>query len=228
MDKSVSVAFEIFDASQQNYFFTLNVFFNWFVGVYSMGTMIITLVTGNEQKYKDAQAVCTPYGIAIERQKVKITEMQSDSIEEVAISKAEQAYAELQKPLVVNDAGWRIPTLNGFPGAYMRYINECFAAEDFLRLMDGKTDRRIYLIDVIAYHDGKEIKTFTVETEGKITEHSRGIAGAPSDKVVSLGGSDKTIAEAIDDASEDSSYYGPNVWDVFCQEYANKATTEAK
>lgn len=106
----------------------------------------------------------------------------------------------------------------------MRYMNEWFGPEDFLRLMDGQTDRRIFLVEVVAYHDGKDIKTFTTEIEGKIIDQPRGVSGAPSDKIVCLGTNEtRTIAEVLDASDEGIAYNGPSVWDTFCK-YIGRTT----
>jgi XTP/dITP diphosphohydrolase len=181
--------------------------------------MTITFATGNQQKIKEARAHCAAYGIVIEAQKIKTAEIQTNNIEKVAINKAEQAYAQLKRPLIANDSGWRIPALNGFPGAFMRYVNEWFTPEDFLHLMSNKTDRRIFLIEVIAYHDGEKITTYTHETEGTIADTPAGNEGAPSDKVVRLGrGQQLTIAQTLDVPTSGVVYAGSSVWDIFCQQ----------
>ena len=136
--------------------------------------MKIIYVTGNMQKVADARARLDQHGMSVEQQKVNTLEIQSDSIAEIARHKAQQAYEIIGKPLVVNDAGWIIPALKGFPGPYMRYINEWLTASDLLALMKDKSDRSIVLKEVLVYHDGKKISVFEKDTFGTIVESPRG------------------------------------------------------
>jgi XTP/dITP diphosphohydrolase len=179
--------------------------------------MQITYITGNFSKVKEAQVVCRNYSIEVYQQKVLIDEIQAASIHEIAADKARKAYQEIGSPVVVNDVGWEIPALSGFPGPYMAYINEWFTDNDFLRLMEGTTDRRIFLIEVLAYCDENGVQEFECKREGTILHESRGTNGAPSDKVVSFN-NNLTIAEEEDRDGfqlDDSQ----NVWRDFCNAF---------
>ncbi len=178
--------------------------------------MKIVYVTGNMQKVADARARLDRHGMSVEQQKVNTLEIQSDSIAEIARHKAQQAYEIIGKPLVVNDAGWIIPALKGFPGPYMRYINEWLTASDLLALMKDKSDRSIVLKEVLAYHDGKKISVFEKDTFGTIVESPRGGGGQESDKVVCLDvASGKTIAEQLDEDVGSDPIDQDTVWDIF-------------
>jgi len=108
-------------------------------------------VTGNSYKFAFAQKALeqtsyTPVQISLET-----PEIQSANIEEIASYSAQWAAKELQKPVFVTDAGYDIKALHGFPGPFIKYINQYFTADDFIRLMGGKTDRRVIVHDCIAY-----------------------------------------------------------------------------
>ncbi len=133
-------------------------------------------VTGNDSKFMHAQEALMPFGITLIQEKVDTEEIQSDSIESVAHDKAKKAFTVLQKSLFVNDAGWIIPSLNGFPGPYMKFVNEWFSPQDFLNLMRDKTDRRIILRQVIVFTDGKMTKEFIHDETGEIVKEARGKA----------------------------------------------------
>lgn len=57
----------------------------------------------------------------------------------------------LNSPLFVNDLYWEIPSLNGFPGGYMKDIVEWFSARDFINLLSSKNDRRILCHECVIY-----------------------------------------------------------------------------
>ena len=136
--------------------------------------MKLLFVTGNEVKFRGASNIAEKYGIALEQAEADITEVQSDSAQEIAEHKARQAFDILNKPLFVGDDGWIIPGLGGFPGPYMKYINEWLTPEDLLRLTAPLTDRRIILRQVITYQDEAQQKSFAVDIEGVLLPEIRG------------------------------------------------------
>lgn len=152
-------------------------------------------VTGNRSKFQNAKNLMSEFGVNIEQSAVKIHEIQSDSIEEVAQDKARQAFDQLRQPLFVNDAGWIIPALGGFPGPYMKFINQWFTSQDFLSLMQDRNDRTIILREYIVYVDENTTKTFTQDVVGKVLTEIKGSGKAPSDSVISLSQDGKSIAE---------------------------------
>jgi XTP/dITP diphosphohydrolase len=132
--------------------------------------MKVNYVTGNEIKIKYANQKLNRFGIEVVQVRLDIDEIQSHDKLGVAIHKAKQAYEQIKQPLFVTDTFWEIPALNGFPGAFMKYVNEWFVAQDFLNLMKGKRDRRIFCHDSIVYIDEQGIKSFEDVIEGEIAE----------------------------------------------------------
>lgn len=156
---------------------------------------MVYYVTGNEDKVRTAKLYLSEFGIPIEGKKLDLIEEQSDSVEEVALSKATQAFEILKSPLIVTDAGWYIKSLNGFPGLFMKYINQWFRSEDFLKLMEGKNDTSVTLKEGLCYVDNNGTKIFTQEIVGKVLDAPQG-TGLPSDQVISLSKSGMSIAQA--------------------------------
>lgn len=160
--------------------------------------MILHYVTGNKNKFENAKNFFSIHDIQIKQFPISIAEIQDSDPIKVAKHKAKQAWEELRTPLFVNDASWSIPALGGFPGPFMKYINEWFQPVDFINIMRGKQDRRIILTDTIVYVDGDVIQTFTNKHEGFILESidSREFRH-PTDVVVSLSNDRLSIAEKI-------------------------------
>jgi XTP/dITP diphosphohydrolase len=157
--------------------------------------MKLLFITSNPHKLKSAQKHLSPYNIEIEGYKnLNIQEIQADSIEEISIDKAKKAYKEIKKPLIVSDAGWFIPALNGFPGPFMAYIAKCFTSNDFLNLMKDKEDKSIKLVECITYIDENGYKVFTNELEGFFLDHEEG-EGDCLDKVISCREDRKSISK---------------------------------
>jgi non-canonical purine NTP pyrophosphatase (RdgB/HAM1 family) len=132
--------------------------------------MKVKYVTGNEIKIKYANQKLNKFGIEVEQVKLEISEIQSDDKLGVATNKATNAFAILSEPCFVTDTFWEIPALNGFPGAFMKYVNEWFQPQDFLNLMRDKNDRRIICHDSITYIDKNLVKNFINTTVGEIAE----------------------------------------------------------
>lgn len=160
----------------------------------------ITFVTGNKQKVKYLSQACEPFGIAVEQLELEIDEIQSTDPEKVALHKARAAYRLAKRPIVVNDTFWSIPSLGGFPGAYMADVNRWFKPEDWLALMSDKKNRTVTNTGAIVYYDGKKSKVFSKSRSGTIIEESRGsdAKGTSFGHVVIMNGFDQTLAELAD------------------------------
>lgn len=85
---------------------------------------MLYFISSNPNKIDRAKFFLNPLGLNFQPKEIEIEEIQSYSIEKIAIDKARKAYATIKNPLFVNDHGWGITALNGFPGAYMKYMNQ--------------------------------------------------------------------------------------------------------
>ena len=79
--------------------------------------MTLYYITGNISKFETARGFFGPLGVEIVQKKLDIIEIQSDSTEEIAVDKANKAFSKLKHALIINDSGWYISALNGFPGS---------------------------------------------------------------------------------------------------------------
>lgn len=173
-------------------------------------------ITSNTDKIRVAKKYLEPFGLSIEQKKLDLVEIQSDSIEEIASHKAKQAYAALKHSLFVMDAGWYIPSLNGFPGPYMKYINQWFTAENILALMKDKPDRKILYKEVFYYIDENTTKQFIGEKSGTILNKTEG-NGILSWTLVSLRNDGKSIARSWEENSQPVDDY--SLWKEFADWY---------
>ena len=173
--------------------------------------MKITYVTGNSFKVKLAKEVLEPLGIEIDNIKIDCPEIQADSIEEVSIFSSKYASDHLKCDTLKNDSGLVIPSLNGFPGAYTKYVEETIGEDGVLKLLDGIEDRYAYFLEVLAYtkYNGETV-TFTSKTEGTLAKVKSGENGWSWDYIFIPKGSNKTLAEYPDDERwkfwDDSAY----------------------
>jgi XTP/dITP diphosphohydrolase len=96
-------------------------------------------------------------------------EIQSERVEDVAIYAGEWACSRLGEPVVVTDAGFYIEALNGFPGPFVKYVNQWLTAQDLLDLMRGKDDRQVVTRDCLAYcQPGEEPVVFSGSYSGRV------------------------------------------------------------
>jgi XTP/dITP diphosphohydrolase len=158
----------------------------------------IHYVTGNADKFRDAQIVLPKYGYDVIQNTFEMKEEQSDDGEHIARDKAQQAFFRLKEPLFVNDTVWMVPALNNFPGAFMHYVNKCFLPEDWLRLMHGIDDRRAIMREYMVYKDEHREEVFFKDMVGEFLHEASGTDGENSDKVVSFTGDGVSIASARD------------------------------
>lgn len=133
----------------------------------------IIFVTRNRYKFRIAEWALKKSSLKIKivQRKLDVPEIQSDSVEAVAKFSAQWASKILKKPVAVSDAGCYIEALGGFPGPFIKYINQWFSAKDLLRLMDGKKNRRVLWKDCLAYcKPAQRPVSFVSYFEGAIAE----------------------------------------------------------
>ena len=177
-------------------------------------------ITGSDRKAQQAQQALRRYGIEVETRECDVDEIQSTDAAKISTAKAKAAYAIVQKPLVVNDHFWSIPALGGFPGGYIKDINNWFEPEDYLALMKNKTDRSATLTEHVVYFDGQEIKQFSVSFKGKFVHEPKGESPINQEKVFSFDGSDKTIAEYVE-RGENALDVDKSAWHKFGEWFKN-------
>lgn len=159
----------------------------------------IIFSTGNSQKFEIAQAVCAQRGIELTQNTFDIDEIQGEDAEVIIRDKAQKAYELVKCPVIVSDDSWNIPGLNGFPGAYMKSIDHWFRPEDLLNLTRSLEDRRIILVQMLAYQDETHQQVFRKEYTGTLLTEIHGTHGKPLQKVVTMPGDNGlSIAEAYE------------------------------
>lgn len=181
----------------------------------------ITIVTGNKRKIWQAESSLNPLGITLMPVNLEIHEIQSNDPVEISRAKAKEAYSQLRKPLLICDHSWAILALNGFPGGYIKDVNNWFTTEDYLALMKGKKDRTIILTETVVYIDDQEERVFSVKYPGQIIHESRGKGQHSSERVVVFEGRTKTSAEHIDDG-EHARDMDKSAWKKFGEWYKEK------
>lgn len=135
-------------------------------------------MTGNEGKAREAREILGD----VERRNYDYTEIQSDSLEEIAAHGARECFDALGEPCFVDDSGLFVDALDGFPGPYSSYVYGTIGNQGLLRALRGVESRGAEFRCVVAYCDG-DVQTFTGRVEGVITREERGRRGFGYDPV---------------------------------------------
>lgn len=160
----------------------------------------IILVTGNINKLISAKQFLEPHGIKVENIKMDTTEIQSNSVEEIAAFSAKEACNKLKCTVLKNDTGFFIEALNGFPGPYTHDVMKCIGTDGILKLMKGVKNRKAYYKEAFAYCEyGCEPIVFTSITRGTIALEKSGKYGMKIDPIFIPDGHDKTMANYADE-----------------------------
>lgn len=129
----------------------------------------IYFASSNSNKYREIEPILSQYGIASYFVKMSLQEIQSESVRRIAKAKSTNAFEYLQKPVIIEDDGFYISSLNGFPGQYSSFVYKTLGNQGLLKLMENRTDRKAYFLSVIAYNDGRTLKMFTGKTQGMLS-----------------------------------------------------------
>ena len=160
----------------------------------------ITYVTGNWAKIASAKQMLEPLGFTINNIKMETTEIQADTVEEVAMHSAKEASDKLKCTVLKNDTGLYIETLGGFPGPYTHYVDEKLGEDKILKLLENEENRNACFIEAFAYCEyGKEPIVFKSITKGTISEEKMGEYGWCWDFIFIPEGKDKTFGCYPDD-----------------------------
>ncbi len=159
--------------------------------------MIFTVVTSNENKAKEVATFFA--GVAEVRHTfLDIPEFRDNDVGIIAKEKARYAWDVLRCPLIVDDTGFFVTALNGFPGPYAAYVLDTIGMEGILCLLEGVKDRSAYFETAIAFADGEGIiRVFRGVVEGTIVS-PRGEEGFGYDPIFSVDGltfAERTTAE---------------------------------
>lgn len=125
----------------------------------------VTMVTGNLGKWKIASEIFSKYNIKLEQEKIETPEIQAFDVEEVSKFSAQYAAKKLKRSVIKSDVGYYIEELNGFPGPFVKYINDMLTSEELLKLMESISNRTIYLKECLTFAtpDGKTKQFLNIE-----------------------------------------------------------------
>src|SRR4030067_3842249 len=108
----------------------------------------VLFASSNRNKFNEAKNILSNYGINLGFFKSRLKEIQAESIKQIAALKVYDAYRQCHKPVIVEDAGLLIESLNGFPGPFSSYVFKTIGNSGILRLVG--TTRKTSVLFVVA------------------------------------------------------------------------------
>jgi XTP/dITP diphosphohydrolase len=130
----------------------------------------VTFASTNQNKFIEVQAILSAFDITVQFAKLDLVEVQSDSLEDIAREKATSAFAELKRPVIVEDDGLFIDALNDFPGPYSSFVFRTIGNKGILKLLSGTGQRSASFHSLVAYHDGRNTSILEGIAEGHISD----------------------------------------------------------
>lgn len=136
--------------------------------------MNVVYVTGNAGK---ARYFNQMIGLDVPHEAVETPEIQSLDIDEVVTAKAKEAYAKLNRPVLVEDTYLTFPALGRLPGTFVKWFLDELGSEGLCRLADQDPERRAVAGAAFCYYDGKEARVLKGRLEGAVAHSPKGDTG---------------------------------------------------
>jgi len=153
----------------------------------------IDFFTSNRSKVAEARLFLRPLGYSVTWRRAKLLEPQLNTLEEVVKVKIASAplYAGLT---MVEDSGFFVHSLNGFPGVYSSYVFKVLGVEGVLRLLEG-LPRDAHFEAVVGIRRGRDVNLFKGVVHGKVSTQQKGRQGFGFDPIFVPEGLSLTMAE---------------------------------
>ena len=156
--------------------------------------MDIYFLSSNIFKIKEVKKILESSDINIISYEKKISEIQSDNIEEIVIDKVIKGFKEIGRPIIVEQTGIFVDNFGKLPGGLTQVFWDSLQAEKFSEYFSSG-DASATAKTVIAFCDGKKLFTYEGEISGKIVSPPRGKRDFQWDCVFQPSGYDMTFAE---------------------------------
>jgi XTP/dITP diphosphohydrolase len=152
----------------------------------------ISLITGNDGKAREYAELL---GIKVNAVKEDLIEIQDLDVVTVVRRKAEDAFAKLGSPVLVDDTGLALEAWNGMPGALVAWFLRAVGAQGILDMAAHTANRAATVTTALGYADTRGVQIFTGTLRGTLTTTPRGRYGFGYDSIFVPDGHDHTFAE---------------------------------
>ena len=152
----------------------------------------LLFVSSNKYKYQEAKNILDSFGVKLGFFRLNLEEIQSDSLKDIALKKARDAFSKCKKSLIIEDDGLFINSLNDFPGPYSSFVFNTIGNKGILNLL--KQNREAKFVSMITYCDKKILQSFDAKVDGVISKRIKG-KGWGYDPIFLPANNKKTFAE---------------------------------
>ena len=129
-------------------------------------------ISSNRYKYQEAEKILNTFGIHLGFSKYILEEIQSNLLKDIALKKARNAFSKYKKPIMIEDDGLFINSLDGFPGPYSSFVFQTIGNDGILKLL--KNNRTAQFVSIITYCDKNNLRSFVGRLDGTITKSPKG------------------------------------------------------
>ena len=156
----------------------------------------VFFVSSNPNKFEEAKNITSKFGLKIKFLKSTLQEIQADDLQEIATHKAMEAFSICSKPVIVEDDGLFIKSLNGFPGPYSSFVFNTIGNKGILRLVSKP--RNASFISIIAYCEKfGDVHLFSADVAGTISKKEQGTRWG-FDPIFIPRGKDQTYSQLVE------------------------------
>jgi non-canonical purine NTP pyrophosphatase (RdgB/HAM1 family) len=153
---------------------------------------MLTFITSNTDKRKEVERL---FGRPLAHAALSLEEIQAVEVKPIVSHKAQQAYAELGCPVLVEDTGLAFAAWNGLPGALIKWFLDSLGTEKICDLLRNEPHRVATATTLFAYCDKAGVQIFGGAVSGTVPLVPRGIGGFGWDTIFQPVGSEHTFAE---------------------------------
>jgi XTP/dITP diphosphohydrolase len=156
---------------------------------------VIAFVTTNEGKFREVSAMLAEAGVKLVREDRSYPEIQTDRLEKVVRFAATVLDDQIRGDYLIDDSGFFVDHLGGFPGVYSSYVYKRLGCGGVLKLMEGVQTRGAAFETVFLVRRGGAHEVFHGECRGTVADRERGKGGFGFDPIFIPEGGTKTFGE---------------------------------
>ncbi len=165
--------------------------------------------TSNKGKFSEAKEKFAEAGLKLKRKPVDLLEIQDVSLEKISLISALELVKTFKKPFFVEDAGFFVNALGGFPGPYSKFVYYTVGKQGILKLMRSVKNRAAHFESAITFVDPvaaphfrspaapRRSKVFKGICRGTLTHSVQGTKGFGFDPIFIPEGERKTFASDL-------------------------------
>lgn len=155
----------------------------------------LVLVSSNKRKIDELKRLLSQY-IKIEARQFEYPELKLDDPCEISKAAAKALAEKLKKTVLVEDSGFFIEALKGFPGTNTKFSDRRIGNKGLIKLMEGVRNRKAFYKSAIGLcSPGKKPLCFLGTEEGKVANRIKGKKGWGQDPIFIPKGESRTYGE---------------------------------